>query len=66
MRKKPHTTEKQGPRHGEKHQRAKICDHDVETMRRLHEDEGWGLKRLSKWSGLSRRQVGRIVHYTQR
>lgn len=45
-----------GHRIGETHQRAKISDHDLGLLLRLH-DEGWGSRRLSAKFDIPRRTV---------
>lgn len=52
--------------HGETHPAAKLSDHEVELIRRLHEVDGWGYRRLVAKFEISKTQVRRICHYQQR
>lgn len=52
-----------GRRVGESHKDAKISDHEVEVIRMLHEAEGWGYRRLVKWSGLGKTTIRKICNY---
>lgn len=55
-----------GLRVGEDHGRAKLTDHEVEMMRRLHEDEKVGYRRLCKMFEVSKNTVRRICNYQVR
>ncbi len=55
-----------GLRIGEDHQRAKLTEHEVELMRKLHEDEAMGYSRLTKVFDVSRTTVRRICNYQMR
>lgn len=39
---------KKGRAHGESHWAAKLTDAEVETIRRLHEVDGWGYKKIAR------------------
>lgn len=54
-----------GKRCGQSHGQAKLTDHEVELMRKLHES-GYGYKRLAKLFEISRSQAMRIVRYERR
>ena len=47
-------------RRGETHQNADLTDWEVELMRRMHEDEGIGYRRLSKLFETPRSTVQRL------
>jgi DNA invertase Pin-like site-specific DNA recombinase len=55
-----------GLRVGEDHQRAVLTDHEVETMRHLHEVDGIGYRRLVKMFEVSKTTVRRICAYQMR
>lgn len=54
-----------GQRIGEDHPAAKLTDHEVELLRRLHES-GWGYKRLAAKFEIGIRTVRGIVHCYRR
>lgn len=54
-----------GLRVGQDHQRAKLTDHDVELIRRLHED-GLSYREIATKFDVSRMQVWRICNYRRR
>lgn len=41
-------TTRNGKRCGQTHGRAQVTDRDVELARQLHEQDGWGYKRIAK------------------
>jgi len=51
------------PRFGEMHKDAKLSRHEVELIRRLHEDSGWGYRRLAKKFEIGRSTVRAICRY---
>ncbi len=53
---------------GEDHPNARLSDEDVDEIRRLHEDEGFGYERLVKRFGnrVSLTQIRRIANYETR
>lgn len=55
-----------GWRVGEDHQRAKLTDHEVELMRRLHEVEKIGYRQLAKMFDIARTTVRDICNYRRR
>lgn len=55
-----------GLRVGQDHQRAKLTDHEVEMMRKLHEDDGVGYRRLSKMFEVGKTTVRNICGYKVR
>lgn len=55
-----------GHRVGQDHYNAVLSDEQVDEMRDLHEDHGWGYLRLSRRFGVSKGQVKRICTYQQR
>lgn len=55
-----------GLRVGEDHQRAVLSDRDVALMRDLHENHGWGYKRLSAKFECGRTTVRKICKYQMR
>lgn len=55
-----------GLRVGEDHQNAKITDHEVELMRRMHEVDKIGYRRLAKIFDLSKTTVRNICNYRWR
>lgn len=52
-----------GLRVGEDHQRATLTDHEVEQMRRLHEDDKIGYRRLAAMFEVDKSTVRRICNY---
>ena len=60
------TVNDQGLRVGQRHQRARLTDSQVEVMRQLHEVKGWGHKRVAKLFNASRSHVRAILLYRVR
>lgn len=54
-----------GLRVGEDHPNAKLTDHEVDLMRRLH-DDGVGYKRLARMFEVSQETAARICRYEVR
>lgn len=52
--------------YGETHWKAELTDHEVDLMRGLHEEDGWGYRRLSKTFEVPRETVRSIVNYRTR
>lgn len=55
-----------GLRIGEDHQRAKLTDHEVDTIRELHEGQGYGYRRLAKMFNVHRMTIRDICKYRKR
>ena len=55
-----------GRKKGEEHHMAQLTDHEVEMMRQLHEEEGWGSRRLAKKFECGRSTVRDILAYRYR
>lgn len=55
-----------GRRVGETHSNAKLSDKEVDAIRDLHEEEGWGYKRLAKRFKSSVRTIRSICAYERR
>lgn len=51
---------------GEDHPKAILTDGEVEHLRRLYEEGGWGYKRLAAKFEVSRESVRDIVKYRRR
>jgi len=51
---------------GERHWKAELTDHEVDLMRTLHEDDGWGYRRLSEKFEIPRSTVQYICNYKRR
>lgn len=50
-----------GCRIGQDHPRAKLTNHEIELLLRLHDEEGWGYRRLAKKFEISKSQARLIV-----
>lgn len=57
------TVNARGRRVGEFHPLAKLTESDVELMRRLHEEENFGYRRLAKMFEVGKTTVRRICKY---
>jgi hypothetical protein len=55
-----------GYRIGESHPASELSDADVERMRDLHEEAGWGYRRLSAEFQVPKRTVRDICTYRRR
>lgn len=55
-----------GLRIGESHQRAKLTDDEIDLMRVLHEEDGYGYRKLAQMFNIGRTQARRICIYQQR
>lgn len=55
-----------GRQQGETHSGAQLTDREVDLMRRLHEIEGWGYKRIAKKMGCSKHTARDICKYRYR
>ena len=55
-----------GKSKGERHHMAQLTDHEVEVIRQLHEEEGWGSRRLAKTFECGRSTIRHIVAYRYR
>lgn len=53
-------------RTGQDHPQARLTDHDVDLIRRMHEADGWGYKRLAKKFEVSRHTIRDICTYRYR
>jgi ribosome-binding protein aMBF1 (putative translation factor) len=53
-------------RRGEEHHMTQLTDHEVELIRQLHEEEGWGSRRLAKTFECGRSTIRHIVAYRYR
>lgn len=51
---------------GESHPAVVLTDHQVETIRRLRESDGWSYGRLAMAFEISKTQVFRICNYQER
>lgn len=51
---------------GEERHGVKVTDHEVELIRDLHENDGWGYRRLAKAFDLSCTHIKRLVLYKLR
>lgn len=66
------TSRPSGRRKGEHHHKAKLTNHEVELMRRLHEEhpvghpDHMGCRKLAKMFEVSVRQVWRVCTYRNR
>lgn len=56
----------QGRRIGEDHPAARLTDEEVELMRVLREEHGWGWRRLAAKFEVSTQTVRRICRYERR
>ena len=56
----------QGRRVGEDHQNSVLTDHEVELLLDLHENHGFGYRRLARKFDLSRAAVRDICKYRHR
>lgn len=52
-----------GRQQGETHSQARLTDREVELIRRLHEIEGWGYKKLAKKMDCPKRTIRDICNY---
>lgn len=57
---------KNGPLHGEAHPAAKLTDSEVETIRRLHEVDRWGYKKIAVTMECSASTVAAICKWRRR
>ena len=55
-----------GRRVGQTHHNATITDETVAVIRELHEDRGWGYRRIAKHLGLRWQTVAKIARYQRR
>ena len=55
-----------GRRIGQTHHNATITDETVAVIRELHEDRGWGYRRIAKHLGLRWQTVAKIARYQRR
>jgi hypothetical protein len=55
-----------GCRIGQDHPRAKFSDHEIELMRRLHEEHGFGYRRIAAKFNASFAYAGRVCRYLVR
>jgi ribosome-binding protein aMBF1 (putative translation factor) len=55
-----------GRRIGEGHHNATITDETVAVIRELHEDRGWGYRRIAKHLSLRWQTVAKIARYQRR
>lgn len=55
-----------GWRIGETHHRAKATDAEIDLIRELHEEHGWGYRKLSMKFKLSKRTIRDICSYRKR
>jgi hypothetical protein len=55
-----------GRRVGESHHHATIPQATVDEIRELHEDHGWGYRRIAKHLGLAWYTVAKIAKYQRR
>lgn len=55
-----------GLRVGEHHHNAKLTDHDVDLIRRLHEDEGMSYRVLARKFEVSKGAIAGICRYERR
>lgn len=55
-----------GRRIGESHHRALLTDEDIDRIRELHEQHGWGYRRLAVKFDISRSHVRYICLYRMR
>ncbi|WP_417070809.1 hypothetical protein [Niveibacterium terrae] len=56
----------QGKCIGEDHPRAVLTDHEVELIRSMHEDEGFGYGRLAALFGVSKTCIQGVCIYRRR
>lgn len=56
----------QGQRIGEDHPRAVLTNHEVELIRSMHEDEGFGYGRLAALFGVSKTCIQDVCIYRRR
>lgn len=66
MVKKTIGVNEKGLRVGESHQRAKLTNAEVDRMRKLHEEEGFGYRRLARMFEVGRTTVCQICRYEVR
>lgn len=66
MMKKTIGVNEKGLRVGEDHQRAKLTNAEVERMRKLHEEEGFGYRRLARMFEVGKTTVRNICGYRVR
>lgn len=55
-----------GWRIGQTHHRAKATDAEIDLIRELHEEHGWGYRKLSMKFKLSKRTIRDICSYRKR
>ena len=55
-----------GRRIGQSHHNATIPDETVARIRELHEEHGWGYRRIAKHLGLRWQTVAKIARYQRR
>lgn len=55
-----------GRRIGEQHPNARFSDTEIEVMRQLHEECGYGYRRLARIFGCSRGYVRKVCNYQRR
>lgn len=58
--------DEQGRRIGEDHPAARLTDDEVDLMRQLREEHGWGWRRLAQKFEVSTQTVRRICRYQRR
>ncbi len=57
---------KKGLRFGENHPGATFTDQEVESIRRLHEVDGWTYERIAETMGCGKSTIAGICQYRRR
>lgn len=55
-----------GRRAGEQHPNARLTDHEIETMRDLHQHHGFGYRRLARIFECSRGYARKVCKFERR
>lgn len=62
----PNTCKSTSRRVGQDHPKAKLTDREVDRMRNMHENDGWGYRRLSVTFEVALATVKGICRYRTR